>query len=147
MATNESTAAAKPGAPQPMEHAFEPVAYGHPEVKHASLPGGAVDRFADQVEAVSIGSASILRLIEWDELRGDDHASDPETDPAPVLNNFHRGALLRMVAVNMDLIADQASEIRRWAYRQHTAEGKTEELAEAMRLVQLCERMAKGERA
>lgn len=149
MATNESTATAhQPAAtPQPTAHAFEPVRYSRPEVDHVNLPGGAVQRYADTVEAVATGAASILRLIEWDEQRAEDHDSDPDTLPVPVLSNFHRGAMLRLVAVNMDMLADQAEHLKKWAYTQHTAEGKTEELADALRMVQRCERMAKGQRA
>lgn len=148
MAVQESTSTTKPaaGAPRPAAHAFEPVRFSRPEVDHASLPGGAVQTYADTVETVATGSASILRLIEWDEQRKEVHESDPETNPAPVLNDFHRGALLRLVAANMDMLADQADHLKRWAYRQHTAEGKTEELADAMRLVKRCENMAKGQR-
>lgn len=149
MATNESTATAP--APEatlkPTEYAFQPVRYSSPEVDHANLPGGAVQRFADTAETVATGAASILRLIEWDEQRAEDHESDTDAHPAPVLNDFHRGALLRLVAVNMDMLADQADHLKRWAYTQHTAEGKTEELADALRLVKHCERMAKGQRA
>lgn len=149
MATNESTATAHQpeAAPQHKAHAFDPVRYSRPEVDHANLPGGAVQRYADTVEAVATGAASILRLIEWDEQRAEHHDSDPDTHPVPVLNDFHRGAMLRLVAVNMDMLADQAEHLKRWAYTQHTAEGKTEELAEALRLVKHCERMAKGQRA
>lgn len=142
MATNESTAKDQPNeaAKQATEYAFEACDYGWPEVEHANLPGGAVQRFADKVEAVSIGAASILRLIEWDGLRGDDHENEPETMPAPVLSDYYRGALLRMVAVNMDLLSEQAESLKRWAYLQHTAKGKAERLREAEQLVRMNER-------
>lgn len=149
MAINESTATANApeATPKPAEFAFQPVRYSRPEVEHANLPGFPVRRFADSVDTVATGAASILRLIDWDTQRAEDHESDPDAHPVPVLNDFHRGALLRLVAANMDMLAEQADHLMRWAYTQHTAEGKTEELADALRLVKHCERMAKGQRA
>lgn len=149
MATNESSASStttEQAAPE-TKHEFEPVNYGMEEVQHAQLPGGAVQDFANTVEAVSMGSASILRLIEWDVLRGDAHEADPDSQPAPVLNEFHRGVLLRMVAANMDLITDEANRLKDWAYQRHTIKGRAEQLAAAMQLVDRCERLASGERA
>lgn len=148
MATNESTATAQaPEATrQPIAHAFEPVRYSRPEVENANLPGGAVQRYADTVETVVTGAATILRLIEWDEQRAEVHDAEPDARPAPLLDQFHRSALLRMVAANMDMLANESDHLKRWAYTHHTAEGKTEELAEALRLVKRCESMAKGER-
>lgn len=145
MATNESTAtvSAPEAAPIPTEHAFKPVRFSRPEVEHASLPGFPVRRFADNVDAVATGAASILRLIDWDEQR----AEDRESDPGPVLNDFHRAAMMRMVAVNMEMLAQEAGRLMEWAYTQHTVEGQTEELADALRLVKRHERMAKGQRA
>jgi hypothetical protein len=138
MATNESTATA---------YAFKPVRYSRPEVEHSNLAGLPVQRNMDTVEGVATGAASILRLIEWDEQREEVHETGPNTHPEPVLNNFQRGALLRLVAVNMDMLADQADDRKKWAYTQHTAESKTEEQTEALRLVKRCENVAKGQRA
>lgn len=137
MATNESTASGDTQEPEPRrtKHAFKPFEYGHEAVEHAMLPGGAVQHFANEVEAVSMGAASILRLIDWDEQCGDAHQDNPEKEPAPVLNDFHRGVLLRLVAVNMDLLTMRANDLKNWAFEHHTAEGKGETLARAMHLV------------
>lgn len=137
MATNESTASRAPTESTSFadRHAFSPVSYGNKAVDRARLPGCTVQRFADTVEAVSTGSASILQLLEWDSLRGDDHETDPESQPPAVLNAFHRSALLRMVAANMEMLSDQANELKIWAFTQHTDEGRAQELASAMRLV------------
>jgi hypothetical protein len=149
MATNKSTAIQQDQieALRPTEYAFQPVQLGHPEINHASLPGAAVQLFADKVEAVTMGAASILRLIEWDDLRKMDYEGGTESEQLPILNNYHRGVLLRMMAVNMDLIAERASDIRTWAYEQHTTEGKAQVLADAMRMVRRCENMAGGSRS
>jgi hypothetical protein len=130
----------------PKEYEFQPVKFSRPEVAQANLPGGVVQDFADEVETLSTGAATILRLIEWDEQREENNEADPEAQPSPVLNDFHRNALLRLVAANMDSLAKQADHLKGWAYRHHTPEGKTEELADAMRLVRKFENLAKGVR-
>lgn len=136
MATRESTAInQRQETDRTTEYAFKPVHLGHREVDGANLPGCAVQKFAEQVESISMGTASILRLIEWDDLRKMDHESDPDNQPTPLLNDYHRGAMLRMMAAHMDMIAEQSNDLKRWAYEQHTDAGKAEKLADAMRLV------------
>lgn len=138
MATNESTATV---------YAFKPVRHDRTEVDRVSLPGCAVQRHAGTVEVVALGAAAILRLIEWDEQREEDHESDPDAHPVPVLNDYYRSALLRLVATNMEMLADETARIKQWAFTSHTPEGKAEELAQALRLVRHCESMAAGHRA
>lgn len=148
MATDKSTAFQSDNdRPEPAcEYVFKPFAYGRSEVDHAALPGGTVQRFANLVEAIAMGSQSIMELIEWDVMREDDHETDPECPP-PVLNNFHRGTLMRMVRANMGVLCGEAESIKTWAFEQHTPEGKAEALADAMRTVQHHERLAKGLRS
>lgn len=146
MAKNESTATTQTQeagqGPKPRE--FQAVKLSRDEVDQASLPGSAVRGFADRVFDLSAGAASILRLIEWDEQREDDHKTDPEEYPAPVLGVYHRNVLLRLVAANMDMLCHRAESLNKWAFEQHTPEGKTEVLADAMRTVKHFECMAKG---
>lgn len=121
MATSESTATNNDA-----QFEFEPFAYGHKEVEHASLPGGAVQRFADLVQDISMGSETILRLIEWDEMRGDDHKEEVGAPP-PVLSVTSRSILMRLVAANMDVLSSEAERLREWAYKHHTPEGRAAE--------------------
>jgi hypothetical protein len=117
--------------PKPRD--FQPVRFSREEVEGARLPGSVVRSFADDVHDVSAGAASILRLIEWDDVREDDHKTDPDAHPAPVLGAYYRNVLLRLVAINMDMLCQEADRINKWAYEQHTPEGRAEVLAEAMR--------------
>lgn len=148
MAKNESTATTQTQetgqGPKPRE--FQAVRLSRDEVDQASLPGSAVRKFADHVFDLSAGAASILRLIEWDEQREDDHKADPEEYPAQVLGVYHRNVLLRLVATNMEMLCHRAESLNKWAFEQHTPEGKVEVLADAMRTVKHFECMAKGRR-
>lgn len=148
MAKNEFTASTQDQetGKRTTSREFQAVELSRDEVDHASLPGGAVRSFADDVHDVSLGAASILRLIEWDDLREDDHETEPDAHPAPVLGAYHRNVLLRLVATNMDMLCQQADQINKWAYEQHTPEGRADVLADAMRTVRHFESMAKGQR-
>lgn len=148
MAKNESTATTqtKDVGKEPEARDFQPVKLSRDEIDSARLPGSAVRSFADDVHDITAGAVSILRLIEWDDLREDDHETDPDAHPAPVLGAYHRNVLLRLVATNMDMLCQQADSINKWAFEQHTPEGKTEVLADAMRTVKHFECMAKGQR-
>lgn len=140
MSTKESTATTH------NQHIFQSVRLSRDEVEGARLPGGAVRSFADDVRDITSGARTILQLIEWDDLQEDDHETDPDAHPAPVLGAYHRNALLRLVATNMDMLSQRADNINKWAFEQHTPEGKTEVLADAMRTVRHFECMAKGQR-
>lgn len=148
MAKNESTATTQTQAtgqdPNPRD--FQPVKFSRDELEGARLPGGAVRSFADDVHDIATGAGTILRLIEWDEQREDDHKTDPEEYPAHVLGVYHRNVLLRLVATNMDMLYQRADSLNKWAFEQHTPEGKAEVLADAMRTVRHFECMAKGQR-
>lgn len=121
MATSESTATNNDA-----EFAFEPIEYGHKEVERASLPGGAVQRFANLVHDISAGSETILQLIEWDEMRADAHMEDAKAPP-PVLSVTSRSTLMRLVVANMGALTQEAESLREWAYKHHTPEGRAAE--------------------
>lgn len=146
MAKNESTATtqAQQTGQGPKLREFQPVKLSRDEVEGAQLPGSAVRCFADDVRDIATGARTILQLIEWDEEREDDHKTDPDAHPAQVLGVYHRNVLLRLVATNMDMLYQRAESLNKWAFEQHTPEGKTEALADAMRTVRHFDCMAKG---
>lgn len=128
-------------------HEFQAWTLTREEVDRAKLPGVAVRKFLDDVYDVSIGASSILRLIEWDELREEDHKTEPDAQPQPVLGAYHRNVLLRLVAANMSMLVQKAERMSSWAYEEHTPEGKAEVLADAMRRVPPHDHLAKDQRA
>lgn len=124
-----------------IDYAFRPFKYGRDEIDTATLPGGNVQRFANLVESISQGSSTILDLIEWDEMRADEHTADP-AEPPPLLNRFHKGVLLRLVATHMEVLSREAEDIKSWAYDHHTDAGKAAQLEEATRLVEAAAKRA-----
>lgn len=147
MAKNESAATTQTQAmgQTPKTRDFQPIKFSREEVEDARLPGGAVRSFADDVHDIAAGAETILRLIEWDDLREEEHETDPDANPAHVLGAYHRNVLLRLVATNMDMLCQKADRINKWAFEQHTPEGRTEVLADAMRTVRHYECLAKGQ--
>jgi hypothetical protein len=134
MAKNESTSniQAPDAEPRSEVRTFKAVRLSRREADDALLPGTAVQRFAEHVQDVASGAASILRLIEWDEIECE---LEPDNIRPPLLSCSDKNAMLRLVAASMDLLWDQSDHLTTWAYEHHTEEGRAERLRAATQMV------------
>lgn len=103
---------------------FEPFQWHRDEVERAKLPGRAIMSFATKAQDISTGAKTILEILEADELAED-------ADRRRLLNEAHRGHLLRMVITSLGMLGETSDEIMEWAFEHHTPEGRKE--AAAMR--------------
>ncbi len=120
---------------RPIEYQFQDIRHTRREIDKQQVHGWKVREFADNVEAAARGAVSVLKLIEWDIDREDQHEMNPDTWPAPVLSGWHRESLRQLVTFSLEALTEQAYELKEWAYLT-TPEGKRKELDDAVRLVE-----------
>jgi hypothetical protein len=89
-------------------------------VDNVRLPGGAVMRFAEMAHDMARGMRTVASV-----LAADDQATQ-DADAPRLLAVDDREALIRVMYLNMDLMASQAGELMEWAYDCHTDKGRAE---------------------
>jgi hypothetical protein len=108
------------------EPMFRPFEQFHVAVDNAKLPGGPIRAFASTVLDLALGACTIAEMLEQDSMR--DAFDDPEP---PLLNDFHRGTLQRMLIAQSRVLATEAQNVMDWAYEDHTPEGRADRLEKA----------------
>jgi hypothetical protein len=98
---------------------FEAFQWHQEETENASLPGGAVMRFATAARDISQGARTILEIIEIDGLA-------EEAGERKLFGDYVHGTLLRMAITSLSMLGDESDSIMKWAHERHTPEGRGE---------------------
>lgn len=117
--------AADPAGSEP-EPLFQHFSLYRTEIDSATLPGGAVRRFAETVAAYAGGVNAIIQLASDDENRRvAREMSDTVQDlDRALLTAQQVWSLQRFAAAALEDLEDKTERLMQWAYDQHTAEGR-----------------------
>lgn len=100
---------------------FAPYQWAHSNNDSVTVTAGSLLRFAEKVQAITLGSKLILEIAEQESLN--EELRD-DGDPPAYLGNFHTHALTRMVQINMGLLCDEAERMNDWVHEVLTPEGR-----------------------
>lgn len=93
-------------------------------VAQVDIPGVHFSTLAQRTQEIARGLSTVVQMLEDNGLR-----SGFENEH-PLMSEYHAGSLLRMTAVVLDMLADDAESDLRAVYHHRTPEG----IAEAARL-------------